>query len=317
MTKKTISLSVSEDDPIKLPEEVQRLGLDALKIIWKIAQDIAQKEIDKVKQKYQLCESEIINQRQSALEKVDLLTTQLKKATADIDALDRENQALQVDINGKMAELKSAFDQINLLQEDSIQKVNENNNLVEEQGRLRERIETLEKRLHEADYQVEQERNIAQELREESIVNTHAKDRLDKDFKSLSVELEEMRQQLRTEKTQAAVDNALVKELRENIKKMEETIVRVKDEKQEVNEKLQSEINVRATLEKKIAFLTASKESQEWAYKENISKLEKELTVSREETASVRKRMIGAEAMFEREKKRTDMFEAKVIGRKS
>jgi len=315
--KKTISLSVSEDDPIKLPEEVQRLGLDALKIIWKVAQDIAQKEIDKIQQKYEKCESDILQQKQATLQQVDSLTEQLKKATANIEALDRENQALQVDVNNKIAELKSAHDHINVLQEDSVQKVNETNTLIEELGRGRERIETLEKRLHESEYQIEQERNAAQELRDEAIVNTHARDRLKKDLKSVSSELEEMRQQLRVEKTKAAVDNALVKELRENIKKMEEEIGRIKDEKLEVNEQLQSETNVRTNLEKKVAFLTARNESQEWAHKENITKLEKELAVSREETASVRKRMIGAEAMFEREKKRTDMFEAKVIGRKS
>lgn len=313
LVEKVLHLTSNEDKEGEIPEEIQRIGIDSLKIIWKISQDIAQKEIDKITADYRHCESKIVEQKQEAEKKVEILTQQLKVSVENIESLQRENKSLQVDSNGKAVELKSARDQIAILQEENVQKTNEVINLTEELGRIRERTEHFEKRLHETEYQIEQDRSALQELKNESSVNTYARDRLTKDIRSLTGQLEQTQQQLKTEQTRAAIDNALVKELREDIKKKEESISRVRDEKREVKEKLDLEINARVTLEKKIAALTARNESQEWAYKDTINKLEKELSAVKDEASVVRQRLIKAESGLEREKKAVERLESKMF----
>jgi chromosome segregation ATPase len=318
MTKKLVErvlhLTSSEDKVEEIPEEIQRIGTDSLKIIWKISQDIAQVRIDKMTEQYQQCEMKIIAQKQEAEKKVEILTQQLKVAVENNESLHRENKSLQVDSNSKAVELKSARDQIAILQEENVQKSTEVINLTEELGRIRERTEHFEKRLHEMEYQIEQDRNALQELKNESSVSAYARDRLTKDMRSLTGQLEQSQQQLKTEQTRAAIDNALVKELREDIKKKEESISRARDEKREVKEKLELEVNARVILENKIAALTARNESQERAYKDTINKLEKELSAVRDESTVVRQRLIKAESGLEREKKAIERLESKLIG---
>jgi hypothetical protein len=62
-----------------------------------------------------------------------------------------------------------------------------------------------------------------------------------------------------------------------------------------------------------MASLTSRAESQEWAYKEIIAKLEKELEIAKNEATSVRSRMIKAEGALEREKKAIERLETKLI----
>ena len=66
-------------------------------------------------------------------------------------------------------------------------------------------------------------------------------------------------------------------------------------------------------MSKKLNTLTARAESQEWAYKEMMSGLEKDLDIAREEASTVRARMIKAEGKLERETKAIERLETKLV----
>ncbi len=66
-----INLSVIEKNPEQVPEELQRIGTQAIQILWQTSQDIAQQEIETFKKRYQQYKVEVLQQRQEALDKVD------------------------------------------------------------------------------------------------------------------------------------------------------------------------------------------------------------------------------------------------------
>jgi len=308
-----IGLSVIEENTAQLPEEIQRIGMEALQILWKISQDIAQKEIEAIKQRYQQYELEVLQQRDEASEKVDKIKEEITHAKAQIDSLNRENKSLQVDLNRKVGELKSSADQIHHLDDKISQQEHEIKKLTEEIGRAREHNDNLKKRLYEVSRQAEQDRAALKEATEESMVNLRTRERLDKNLKTAMLESEQVWKQLKVEQTRAAVADALVQEMKETIKKFESDIKLFKEEKQEMKETLESEMKTRIEMEKKLSSLTARSESQEWAYKDIIAKLEQELEAAKGEAATVRNRMIKAEGALEREKKAIERLETKLV----
>jgi chromosome segregation ATPase len=313
MTQKNIQLTVAEENPPKLPEELQRLSNEAVNILWQNAHAIAKQEIEKNKQRYQLFEVEILKQRQDALGKVVEIKAILDTAKTHTDALTRENKSREVDLNRQTGELKSAVDQIHHLQERNLTQEIEIKRLIEEIGRLRESVDTLTKRSYEATRQVEQDRIVLKAAGEEIVSSTKIRDRLDNNLKAAIQESEQVWKQLKQEQTRAAVADALTQELRETIKKLEGDIKLLKQEKHEMHEEMEVEIRVRIDLEKKAAILTTRAESQEWLYKETISRLEKELESAKSETTSLRNRLIKAEGALEREKKAVERLETKLI----
>jgi len=71
MTRKAIQLSLIEQDPEKIPEDLQRIQHEALQAIWKTSQDIAREELKKIDHRYKEFEVEVLAQRQEALEKAE------------------------------------------------------------------------------------------------------------------------------------------------------------------------------------------------------------------------------------------------------
>lgn len=313
MTQKNVQLTVAEENPPKLPEELQRLSNEAVNIIWQNAHAIAKQEIEKNKQRYQLFEVEVLKQRQDALDKVIEIKAMLDAAKTHIDALTRENKSREVDLNRQTGELKSAVDQIHHLQERNLAQELEIKRLIEEIGRLRESVDTLTKRSYEATRQVELDRIALKAAGEEIVSSTKIRDRLDNNLKAAIQESEQVWKQLKQEQTRAAVADALTQELRETVKKLEGDIKLLKQEKHEMHEAMEVETRVRIDLEKKAAMLTTRAESQEWSYKETISRLEKELESAKSETTSLRNRLIKAEGALEREKKAIERLETKLI----
>lgn len=308
-----IGLSVIEENTAQLPEEIQRIGMEALQILWQISQDIAQKEIEAIKQRYHQYELEVLQQRDEALEKVEKIKEEITHTKEQIDSLKRENKSLQVDLNRKVGELKSATDQIYHLDEKISQQEHEIKKLTEAIGRAREHNDNLKKRLYEVSRQTEQDRAALKEATEESMVNLRTRERLDKNLKTAMLESEQVWKQLKVEQTRAAVADALVQEMKETIKKFENDIQLFKEEKQEMKETLESEMKTRIEMEKKLSSLTARSESQQWAYKDIIAKLEQELEATKGEAATVRNRMIKAEGALEREKKAIERLETKLV----
>jgi len=81
-----INLSVIEKNPEQVPEELQRIGTQAIQILWQTSQDIAQQEIETFKKRY-----EVLQQRQEALDKVDQVNHEIANAKWVIETLKREN----------------------------------------------------------------------------------------------------------------------------------------------------------------------------------------------------------------------------------
>ena len=308
-----INLSVIEETPLEIPEEVQRMGMEALQILWQTSQNIAQQEIENVKKHYQQCEIDISQQRQDALNKVAQINSEIAVANNTIESLKRESKSLQVDVNRKIGELKSAEDQILLLQDKVVQQEHEVKRLTEELGRAREQAEGLKKRLYEVNRQAEQDRTALKEVRQESAVNLHTRERLEKNLKTAMQETEEVWKQFKREQTRAAVADALVQEMKETSKKYESDIKLLKEEKHELKENLETETKARVEMEKKIAMLMARADSQEWGYKEMITRLEQELEIAKTEATTFRNRMVKSEGALEREKKALERLETKLV----
>jgi chromosome segregation ATPase len=308
-----INLSIIEENPVEIPEEIQRMGREALQILWQVSKQIAQQEIESIKKQSQQRESELTQQYQESLDKVERMSHELTIASANIDSLTRENKSLQVDINRKLGELKSAADQIAFFQEKLVQQEHEIKQLSEESGRVRENAENLKKRLYEVTRQTEQDQVVLKEISEESAVNIHIRERLEKNLKTAMQESEEVWKQLKREQSKAATAEALVQEMKEATKKYEIEIKLLKQEKQELKDAVEAEVKTRIDLEKRLATVSARLESQEWGYKEMIAKLEKELEIVKAEASQVRTRMIKAEGALEREKKAIERLETKII----
>jgi len=308
-----INLSIIEENPVEIPEEIQRMGKEALQILWQVSQQIAQQEIARINKQSQQKETELTQQYQETLDKVERMNLDITTAYTNIDSLTRENKSLQVDINRKLGELKSAADQIAFLQEKLVQQEHEIKQLSEESGRVRENAENLKKRLYEVSRQTEQDQVVLKEIREESAVNIHIRERLEKNLKTAMQESEEVWKQLKREQGKAATAEALVQEMKETTKKYEIEIKLLKQEKQELKDAIEAEVKTRIDLEKRLATVAARLESQEWGYKEMIAKLEKELEIVKAEASQVRNRMIKAEGALEREKKAIERLETKII----
>jgi chromosome segregation ATPase len=308
-----INLSVIKDNPSLVPEEIQRMGKETIQIIWQTSQDIAQQEIEAIKKRYKKYEAEVLQQRQEALDKINKVNGEIVVIKSHLESVKRENKSLEVDLNRKMGELKSAEDQVALLQEKTVQQEHEVKHLTEEASRLREHIEGLKKRLYEVSRQAEQDRTHLKEAHEELAVNLNNRERLEIDIKTSKQGADDIWKQLKAEQRRAAVAAALVQEMKETNQKSEAEIKQFKEEKHELRATLETESKIRGELDKKVAFLTGRSDSQEVGYKEIIGRLEHELEKTKSEASQLRNRMIKAEAGFEREKKALERLETKLV----
>lgn len=307
-----INLSLIEENPDILPEDIQRMGLEALQIIWQTSQHIAQEEVEQIKKRYQQFEAEVLQQRQEALDKVEKVKHEIAVAQNVIDGLTRENKSLQVDLSRHSGELKSAEDQNALLKEKSLQQDYEIKRLTEEVGRSREQIEQLKKRLYEVERQAQQDHQALQEGREDIAVHVHNRERLEQNLKLAIQGTEETKKQLKTEQSRVVVAEAVAQEAKDINKKYEAEIKQLKEERHELKSSLEMETRARFEVEKKLAAALTRVESLETGYKEIIVRMENEIEINKGENAQMRNRLIKAEGALEREKKAVERLETKL-----
>lgn len=308
-----INLSLIEENPEVLPEDIQRMGLEALQILWQTSQHIAQEEVEQIKKRYQQFEAEILQQRQDALDKVDKVKREIAVAQNVIDGLTRENKSLQVDLSRHLGELKSAEDQNALLKEKSQQQDYEIKRLTEEVARSREQVEQLKKRLYEVERQAQQEHQTLQEAREDIAVHVHNRERLEQNLKLATQGTEEAKKQLKAEQSRVIVAEAVAQEAKESNKKYEAEIKQLKEERHELKSSLEMETRARFEVEKKLAAALTRVESLETGYKEIIARMENEIEINKGENAQMRNRLIKAEGALEREKKAVERLETKLV----
>jgi len=313
MSQPRITLSYIEEKPDTLPEDVVQVGQETTAAIWRTTQNLAQQEISKIRVAYQQFEVEVLQARQAALDEVEAIKVVIANTQAQLEAQERENASLQVDLTDRNAELKSAEDRISDLREQNTQQDIEIKRLAEELGRSRETVDVQQKRLYEVSHQARQDRDNLKDVQEELLVNQKNRERLERNLKEAIAESEQVWKQLKTEQTRAAIADTQVKEMRETVKKLDNDIKLLKEEKQDLKEQHDNEIRLRVELEKKLTALNTRLESQEWGYKEMNSRLEQEAANAKAEALSLRNRVVKAEGALEREKKAIERLESKLL----
>lgn len=313
MARQTVTLSLIEDSPVELPEEVQRTGLESTKIIWQSAKTLAQQEVEKIKQRYQQQEAEVLKQQQLAVEQLAQAKAEIVALRANLDNVTRENKSLHVDHDRQTLELRSAQDHIARLEEKELQHEHEIKNLSEDIGRMRENNEQLQKKVFEMTRQSTQDQEDLRELKADASLNNSTRDRLDKSLKATLDESEQTAKLLRAEQHKVAVAEAVAQELRELSKRLDGEIKLLREEKHEIKSSLEAESKTRAELEKKLVMLNTRTDSQESSHRETLNKLEQDLNVTKAETMMLRTRLIKSEGALEREKKAIERLETKLV----
>lgn len=308
-----INLSQIEENPEVVPEQLQKMAIDSLQILWQTSQNVAQEEIKAVKERYKQLESEALQQRQQALDKVTEINKEIAATKKVIETITRENKSLGVDLKREETEVKSLEDQNNVLQEKLVQQEQEIKHLTEQLGAARQHGENLQKRLQIVENDLEKARDKLTETNEELAVSSNNNERLEKNIITVKKELDETWKQLKLEQKKTAVAEALVEEVKQTNKKHENEIKTLKAEVLEKKSGIAAETKGRLDQEKKVATLTARLEIQEKGYKDIIKRFEQELTMSRTEASNMRNRVVKAEGGLEREKRALERLENKLI----
>jgi len=306
------NLSIIKGNPQSVPEDIQRMGLDAVQMIWQTSQGIAQQEIEATKAQYEQYKVGIIQQRQEALDQVDEIKKEIAAANDSILSLTREKHSLEVDLNRKISHLKSAEDKSTIYQEKNHQKEQETRRVTEEIGRISEQSEWVKKRFSEVERKLEHEHAANQENREKLAVVQHQRDDLENTLKGITKEKDELQKQLQIAQNRATIAEALLNEQKDSKQTYEQELKQLRREKQEIKSTVELEKNKRIELDKKVAIFMARIDAQETRYKEMRTKLEHELDSSQKEATQIRQRMIKAEAGVEREKNAVERLETKL-----
>jgi chromosome segregation ATPase len=308
-----INLSQIEENPEVVPEQLQQMATDSLQILWQTSQNIAQEEIKAVKERYKQLESEVLQQRQQALDKVAEVNKEIAATKKVTETITRENKSLGVDLKREETEVKTLEDKNHVLQEKLVQQEQEIKHLTEQLGAARQHGENLQKRLQIVENDLDQVRDKLSETNEELAVSLNNSERLEKNITTVKKELDETWKQLKLEQKKAAIAEALVEEVKQTNKKHENEIKVLKSEVLEKKAAISAETKVRLDQEKKVATLTARLEIQEKGYKDIIKRLEQEVTMSRAEASNMRNRVVKAEGGLEREKRALERLENKLI----
>ncbi|MEK7990097.1 MAG: hypothetical protein VSS52_003760 [Thiotrichaceae bacterium] len=313
MIKKNLAVSILEDAPADVPDEIIRIHREALEVVWHTAHNHAQQALIKEKQRYKQVEIELIEQRLQAIKQKEEAEIRTVKSKEQLVVLERENSTLHSESDRRQGELKKTEDRVLQLEAIQVQQEHEIKKHFQEIGRVRANNDELNKKLHESNYQIGQDQKQVKQTAEDLLVNQRNRERLEKNITTATQESENVWKQLKLEQIKVAVAEALTRELRETIKKLNDDIKLLKHDKLELREDVESEKKVHSEIEKKLTTLSARAESQEWAYKEMISNLEKDLEIAREEASTVRTRMIKAEGKLERETKAIERLETKLV----
>ena len=306
------NLSIIKGNPKSVPEDIQRMGLDAVQVIWQTSQGIAQEEIETAKAQYEQYKAGIMQQRQEALDQVDQIKKDIAAANDVIVSLTREKHSLEVDLNRKIIHLKSSEDKSVIFQEKNVQKEQETRRVTEEIGRVSEQAEWVKKRFSEVERKLEQERATNQEIREKLAVLQHQRENLESTLKVINRKKDDLQKKLQLAHNRATVAETLLSEQKDSKQSYEDEIKQLRTEKQTLKSSLDLEKNTRIELDKKVAIFMARIDAQESRYKEMRTKLEHELDSSQKEATQIRQRMIKAEAGLERERNAVERLETKL-----
>jgi chromosome segregation ATPase len=314
MTRQRILLAADPAPSVKVPKEFLAIGGEAIEALWQEAYRQISAELDQTRLGYQRDAEQVREQHQQALHNINQLNQDISALKRANEILERERKALENDLESKTMQLQVNYTQLQELNEKNHGLEQDLRRLLEEKGRALESQETLQKRLEALQNQCQHDNKTMRQLEEEVAVQNRYKERLENTLRSLHEDLEKQRDRIKGEQQKTVMAEAAADELREVVKKQEQDIQQARSEAYNLREKNDAEIKLRLESEKKIAVVLGQLEVLERAYREQYGKLEQELQNSKSETMTLRARMIKAEGALEREVKRADRLENKLIG---
>jgi chromosome segregation ATPase len=301
---------------LQLPKEIQKIGDEAIQALWDVSQRMALSELEHKRVEYQRLVSQQ-EEEKKALEKInEKLTLELTNLKRDNESLLREYKVIRHDLESKNVQLQVNHAQLVELNEKNHNQEQEVRRLLEEQGRVQEALETCQRRYENSQNQCQQDAKTVRKLEEELAVQARYRERLEGNLRSLHGELDQQQEKIKVEQQKTAQMEGAISELRDVIKKNEQDYQSLKAENYELREKLESETRSRSDIEKKAAGIHGQLEAVETAYQAQLQKLEQELHVIKAESTNLRNRMIKAESGLERELKRSERLEAKLMSQK-
>lgn len=306
-------LKLIDDIPASdVPQDIQRIGTEAIQAIWVSACRIMEEQNNKFKAGCEQRELEIKEKHQNALETVDRMTKEIAALKSVIEGLEREKKALISHLDRKTGEAEAFQRQLHSAEEHGAQQDHEIRRLAEELGRSREHAEGLQKQSDDLQRQAKQDQLILRQAQEENAAHQRTVERLEEQIKGLGGELDKTRDRLRVEHGKATAAESLAEEVKSNISRYEIDLKNLKTELQDRRESLDGETKLRAEAERKLAMIGTQLEAQERTQREIVSRLEQELSASKAELATLRNRVIKSEGALEREKKAVERLETRL-----
>ncbi|MEY3220646.1 MAG: hypothetical protein RIT27_2003 [Pseudomonadota bacterium] len=297
---------------LDLPEEILDTGLEMFKSFWALAEHRIQEEVTKSKNHYHKKESELLQKQQRAIDIIEQLNKELAAVNQQKDLLERENKTLHTEVDQKIGELTGYQAHISRFEEKDFAHLHEVKRLSEESARAKENQELTQKKLDEANRQAQADNKLYNDMREELKTHIRVKENVQEQVKRLTEENGVLQERIRNEYGKATAAQAIVEELKANVKKCEATIQALKQDFELQRDHLNAEQKIRLELERKTAVLETQLNNQEAISKETITKLEQELSLQKAEVMNLRTRLIKSEGALEREKKAVERLETKL-----
>ena len=302
-----------EPNKIPIPRIFQETGSDAVEALWRVANQVLVAENEAVRNECSQREAALQEKYHQTLTVIENQSKEILELKRSVESLTRENKALDNDLESKSVQLEVNHAQLVELNEKTRVLEQEVKRLSEERGRSLEALESLQRRHEETLRQFDYQEEKQHKLQEEVTVAVRQRERVETALESVQADQESFRDRIKQELSRAVAAEAVQQELRENIKKAEQDLKELKEELHERRTAVESEVKIRQETEKKTALLSGQLEALERAYREQYSKLEQELNASKAELMTVRNRMIKAEGALERETKRVERLENKLI----
>lgn len=297
---------------MELPEEIYAIGNDAMARIWQIATRRLQEELEKIRADFHNKETDFLTKHQSALDAIDYLKKSTAELKQQIDLKEREKKSIQVDLDRRIGELNSQSAYNERLEEKILAHEHDIKSKIEELARSKESQEYQHRRIEEFNRQSKIDEQNIEKLREELNTALRQKERLLEQNRILDDEYHTIQAELKATHAQANTAVAALEENRQALKKAEQFLQDTKTELQATREAFESEQKTRHELEKKYTLLQTQFESQEFAHRDTMHKMEQEVALHKSEAQTLRTQKIKLESALEREKKAVERLETRL-----
>lgn len=316
MPKQNISVFAREENKkptAPMPPEFREPCEQILETMWSISYNIIQDESGKVKNAAEKREDKLEQQYQAALKTIENANKEIAALKLEADNLGKDNKSLYHALQDTSTELKIAREKNVRLTEKNHQQEKEIRQLTEELGRQRERADITQKHLDETVIQYTKNHENLKKVREELVSHEQNKEHLENGIRQLQEEARHVQDKLATSQDKLRHTENEHQDLRDTLQKQTQEYKELRAELNRQKELLETEIKQRREIEQKNAKASGQIEALEHAYREAVQKLEQELNSEKSELMTLRTRLIKAENTADRESKRAERLENRLL----